>query len=83
MADAHTFKTVTLEAEHVPETHRTVQTDGSVDEQTLPGAVNVYLVFDGARHLLTTFKAGKVFDSLELHKSRKAKTKPADDAADE
>lgn len=58
------FTNVTLEAEHVPEISRTLEADHTVSEQDLPGMVNVYVVFDGARLLLTQFKAGKVFDAL-------------------
>lgn len=64
-----TFESVTLEAEHVPETHRTLNNDHTVTEETLPGAVNVYLVIDGARLLFTQYKAGKVFDALDAAKA--------------
>lgn len=63
---ARQFSDVHLEAEHVPEAHRTLENDLSVTERELPGSVNVFLVIDGGRLLLDQFKAGKVFDAIEL-----------------
>lgn len=60
------FTDVHLEAEHVPEAHRTLENDLTVTERELPGMVNVYLVIDGGRVLLDQFKAGRVFDAIEL-----------------
>lgn len=60
------FSDVHLEAEHVPEPHRTLENDLTVTERELPGMVNVYLVIDGGRLLLDQFKAGRVFDAIEL-----------------
>lgn len=72
---ARDFTTVTLEAEHVPETHRTLENDLSVTEVELPGLVNVYLVIDGGRLLFTQLNAGKVLEAVD----GAAKQAPADD----
>ena len=69
---AHEFTSVTLEAEHVPETWLVDGVHGSGQTQELPGSVNVYLVFDGARLLFTQLKAGKVFDAIEQSKQKQA-----------
>lgn len=69
------FSNVTLEAEHVPETSRTLEPDHTISEQELPGVVRVYLVLDGARLLFTEYKASKVFDALD------AREQPAEPSA--
>jgi hypothetical protein len=63
---------VTLEAEHTPEQHFTRNTDGSVTEQTLPGQVTVYLVFDGGRIPFTQIDGGRVLEALDAAKEAKA-----------
>jgi len=78
---ARTFSTVSLEAEHVPETHRTLETDHTITEEDLPGMVNVYLVIDGARLLFTQYKAGKVFDALDLAGKQQAEATQATQAS--
>lgn len=67
---AREFSSVTLEAEHIPETHRTLENDHTISEQDLPGVVNVYLVIDGARLLFTQYKASKVFDVLDAYQAQ-------------
>ena len=66
------FSDVHLEAVHVPETHRTPNPDHTVTENELPGMVDVYLVIGGGRILFTQYKAGKVFDAIELSKQNAA-----------
>lgn len=70
------FSNVTLEAEHVPETHRTLENDHTVTSEELPGMVNVYVNFDGARLLLTQYKAGKVFDAISARDAAAAENQP-------
>lgn len=71
------FSSVTLEAEHVPEVSRTLESDHTITEQELPGMVNVYLVIDGARLLFTQYKAGKVFDAIAVFKQQQEADAPS------
>ena len=60
-----TFKSVSFVAEHVPETHRTLENDLTVTEQELPGTVDVYVVIDGGRVLFTQLSGSKVLEAIE------------------
>jgi hypothetical protein len=77
--DARQIKKVELEAEHVPEQHFTRNTDGSVTEQTLPGTVTLYAVFDGGRVPLTQFPGARVTEAIDAAKEAKG-SKKADEA---
>jgi len=66
---ADTPSTLRLEGEYVPETHRTLQPDHTISEDTLPGMYNVYLVGDDFRILFTQYKAGKIADAIALAKA--------------
>lgn len=84
MSEPVTFSSVTLEAEHKPETHYTREANGAVSEQELPGEVWLYAVFDGGRVLLDRFSAGRVLEAVETAKnaeqteaSESDSTKPA------
>lgn len=70
-----TFSSVTLEAEHVTETHRTLENDHTVTETELPGTVNLYAVFDGGRVLIDQFKAPVVLEAI----ARAEQNRPAQD----
>lgn len=76
MSGRRTFSAPTFELEHVPETHRTLNNDHTVTVEDLPGMVNLYLVVDGGRVLLDQFKAGKIFDAIELAKQKQAEPPP-------
>lgn len=65
MADTHIFSDVHLEAEQVTETHRTLNADHTVTEAELPGTVDVYVVIDGGRLLLTQFPGSRVQDAIK------------------
>lgn len=58
------LSTVTWEAEHRPETHRTLNNDHTVTTEELPGQVYLYAVFDGGRVLMDMLPAGKVFEAI-------------------
>jgi hypothetical protein len=75
---ASKFSDFHWEVEHVPETHRTLENDHTVTEETLPGMVNIYAVVDGGRLLFTQYKAGKVFDAIALAKAQAAEPEPSD-----
>lgn len=65
MAEPRTFKAISLEAEHVPETHFTREASGQATEAELPGEVFVYLVIDGGRLLIDRLSASKVFEAID------------------
>jgi hypothetical protein len=62
---ARTFTDVSLVAEHVPETHRTLENDLTVTERELPGMVTVYLVIDGGRLPFTQLRGADVLEAIE------------------
>lgn len=62
---AREFSSVTLEAEHVTEIHRTLENDHTVTEVELPGVVNLYAVFDGGRVLMDQIKAPVVLEAID------------------
>lgn len=64
MADNGKF-TVTWEAEHVPETHRTLNSDHTVTVAELPGTVNLYAVINGGRILMDVLHGGKVLEAIQ------------------
>lgn len=61
---AQTISSVTWEAEHRPETHRTLNNDHTITTDELPGTVYLYAVFDGGRVLMDMIPAGKVFEAV-------------------
>lgn len=61
---AETFDSPSLYAEHLPETHRTLQADRSVSEDVLPGHISVGVVLNGVKKELYRFKAGGLLDDL-------------------
>lgn len=63
-----TFKTVTWEAEHVPERHDPAPHDKDQPLIDLPGVVNIYAVIDGGRILMDQVKAPRVFEAIERAK---------------
>lgn len=63
-----TFSTITFEAEHVPERHDPAPHDKDQALIDLPGMVNLYVLIDGGRLLLDTFKAPQVFAAIEAGK---------------
>lgn len=81
MAEARTFKSLSLEAEHVPETHFTRDASGAPTEQELPGEVFVYLVIDGGRMLIDRLSASKVFEAIDTAAAAAPATE-SDTAAD-
>ena len=64
-----TFSDVHLEAEHVLERHDPDPSDKDVPKINLPGLVNVYLVIDGGRVLLSQFPASRVLDAIKVGRS--------------
>jgi hypothetical protein len=62
---ARTFTDVKLVAEHLPETHRTLENDRTVTTAELPGTVMVYLVIDGGRVPLTQLRGGDVLEAID------------------
>lgn len=66
---ARTLSSVTWVAEHVPETHRTLNNDHTVTVEELPGVVNLYAVFDGGRVLMDRLNAAKVFEAIAAGQS--------------
>jgi hypothetical protein len=60
-----TFTDVKLVAEHLPETHRTLENDRTVTTAELPGTVMVYLVIDGGRVPLTQLRGGDVLEAID------------------
>lgn len=66
---AKKFKSVTLYAEHQPETHRSINPDRSVSEVELPGFLEVGVSVDGVRVKLARVKAGGFLDDLRRSKS--------------
>ena len=77
----HTFSTVTLEAEHIPERHDPAPHDKDVQPVQLPGLVNLYAVFDGGRVLIDQFKAPVVFEAIERGQQQQQAQQQADQAA--
>lgn len=67
---AETFNSPSLYAEHVPETHRTLQADRTVSEQELPGHVSVGVVLNGVKKELYRFKAGGLLDDLRRQREQ-------------
>jgi hypothetical protein len=76
--EARQIKSVTFEAEHVPEQHFTRNTDGSVTEQTLPGTVTLYAVFDGGRVPFTQIPGARVTEAIDAAKAAKGSKKDAE-----
>ena len=64
-----TFSDVQLYAVQKPEKHRTVQSDRSVLEDTLPGTLEVGFVIDGVRVPLMRRKAAGVLADIERHRA--------------
>jgi hypothetical protein len=62
---ARTFSDVKLVAEHVPETHRTLENDRTVTTAELPGMVTVYLVIDGGKIPFTQLRGGDVLEAID------------------
>jgi hypothetical protein len=73
------FSEVTFSAEQVTEMHRTLENDHTVTETELPGMVNVYIHFDGAKLLFTQYKAGKVQDAIDAAAKAQKKSAKSDD----
>ncbi len=73
---ARSFKKVELYAEHLPELHRTLNSDRSVTEVELPGFVVVGVELDGVRRELARFKAGGFLEDLAAAQ-KSGKQKPA------
>lgn len=67
--ETRTFSTVTLEAEHLTETHDPDPGNKSVDLIQLPGTVNLYVVIDGGRILLDQFRASDVLSAIDTAKA--------------
>lgn len=66
------FGDVYLSAEQVTERHDPAPHDKDTQPVDLPGVVNVYLHIGGGKLLFTQYKAGKVFDAIDLAKSQQA-----------
>lgn len=64
-----TFSDVHLEAVHVLERHDPDPSDKDVPKINLPGLVNVYLVIDGGRVLLSQFPASRVLEAIAASKN--------------
>lgn len=62
---ARSFTDVKLVAEHVPETHRTLENDRTVTTTELPGMVDVYLVIDGGRIKFTQLRGSDVLEAID------------------
>lgn len=71
---ARTFSEVRWVAEHVPETHRTLENDRTITTVELPGTVNLYVEIDGGRILMDQLNGGKVLEAVDA--ARKARAEP-------
>lgn len=71
-----TFSDVHLEAVHFTERHDPAPHDKDTALIDLPGTVELYVVIDGGRLLLDTFKAPKVFAAIEASKHTDDTAKP-------
>jgi hypothetical protein len=71
-----TFSNITFEAVHVPERHDPAPHDKDTALIDLPGTVDLFVVIDGGRLLLDTFKAPKVFAAIEASKRTDDTAKP-------
>jgi hypothetical protein len=63
-----TFTDVHLEAVHVTERHDPAPHDKDQELIDLPGTVELYVVIDGGRVLLDTFKAPRVLNAIAAAK---------------
>jgi len=70
------FTNVSLVAEHVPETHRTLNNDHTVTEVELPGMVTVYLVIDGGRLPFTQLRGADVLEAIDRATQQQQQTGP-------
>lgn len=80
---ARTFSDVSLVAEHVPETHRTLENDLTVTERELPGMVTVYLVIDGGRLPFTQLRGADVLEAIERAGKQQTKQPSAPESTQE
>lgn len=77
-----TFTDVKLVAEHVPETHRTLENDRTVTTVELPGTVTVYLVIDGGKLPFTQLRGADVIEAIDrAGEQQKAREQQAQEAA--
>lgn len=77
---ARTFTNVSLVAEHVPESHRTLENDLTVTERELPGTVKVYMVIDGGKIPFTHLRGSDVLEAIDAAGKEQAAQKPQDTA---
>lgn len=68
----HTFKSVTLSAEHEPDFSTEVDGNGVRYSEELPGFVTIYANIDGGKVQLARLKAPHIFDAIERGKQAKA-----------
>ena len=73
----YTHPSITLHGHHVPEEHRTVNTDGTVDVVQLPGVFQIWMEVEGQHKQLMEIKAGKLLAKIEAAKSGSGTSTPS------
>ena len=68
----YTHPTLTFHGHHVPEEHRTVNTDGTVDVVQLPGVFQIWAEVEGQHKQIMEFKAGKLISKIAAAKQSAA-----------
>ena len=73
----YTHPSLALHGHHVPEEHRTVNTDGTVEVVQLPGVFQIWAEVGGQHKQIMEFKAGKLISKIEAAKSESGNSTPS------